>query len=61
MDLQASCEDLARRARQASRRLATAPGAAKNRWLHLAADALEKVVADQHWPLPSYRQMMFVK
>ncbi|MBB5232843.1 glutamine synthetase III family protein [Deinococcus budaensis] len=26
-----------------------------------AADALEKVVADLHWPLPSYRQMLFVK
>ncbi|MBZ9753089.1 glutamine synthetase III [Deinococcus sp. HMF7604] len=26
-----------------------------------AADALEKVVAEQHWPLPTYRQMLFVK
>ena len=26
-----------------------------------SADALEKVVADKHWPLPSYRQMLFVK
>ncbi len=26
-----------------------------------AADALEKVVAEKHWPLPSYRQMLFVK
>lgn len=26
-----------------------------------AADRLEKVVADRHWPLPTYRQMLFVK
>ncbi|WP_216317634.1 glutamine synthetase III [Deinococcus aestuarii] len=26
-----------------------------------AADRLEKVVADKHWPLPTYRQMLFVK
>ncbi|MDK2013078.1 MULTISPECIES: glutamine synthetase III family protein [unclassified Deinococcus] len=26
-----------------------------------AADKLEKVVAEQHWPLPTYRQMLFVK
>lgn len=26
-----------------------------------AADALERVVADRHWPLPSYREMLFVK
>ena len=26
-----------------------------------AADELEKVVADQHWSLPSYREMLFVK
>ncbi|KEF35284.1 MULTISPECIES: glutamine synthetase III [Deinococcus] len=26
-----------------------------------AADRLEKLVADAHWPLPSYRQMLFVK
>ncbi|WP_102125461.1 glutamine synthetase III [Deinococcus planocerae] len=26
-----------------------------------AADKLEKVVADKHWPLPTYRQMLFVK
>lgn len=26
-----------------------------------AADALERVVADKHWPLPSYREMLFVK
>ena len=26
-----------------------------------AADGLEKVVAGKHWPLPSYRQMLFVK
>jgi glutamine synthetase len=24
-------------------------------------DALEQLVADQHWPLPSYREMLFVK
>lgn len=26
-----------------------------------AADALEKLVAEKHWPLPTYRQMLFVK
>ncbi|MDL2343214.1 glutamine synthetase III [Deinococcus sp. MIMF12] len=26
-----------------------------------AADRLEKLVADRHWPLPTYRQMLFVK
>ncbi|BDP41577.1 glutamine synthetase [Deinococcus aetherius] len=26
-----------------------------------AADKLEEVVADKHWPLPTYRQMLFVK
>ena len=26
-----------------------------------AADGLEKVVSGKHWPLPSYRQMLFVK
>ncbi|WP_019585593.1 glutamine synthetase III [Deinococcus apachensis] len=26
-----------------------------------AADRLEKVVADKHWPLPTYRQLLFVK
>lgn len=42
MDLPAYCEDLARRARQASRLLAAAPGARKNGWLGAAADGLEK-------------------
>src|SRR5262245_24232672 len=41
MDPQSYCEDLAQRARAASRRLATAPAEQKNRWLLLAADALE--------------------
>jgi glutamate-5-semialdehyde dehydrogenase len=40
-DLAATCEDLARRARAASRILATAPRAAKDRWLEQAASALE--------------------
>jgi glutamine synthetase len=26
-----------------------------------AADSLERIVADSHWPLPSYREMIFVK
>jgi glutamine synthetase len=26
-----------------------------------AADALEKVVSNKHWPLPSYQEMVFVK
>jgi glutamate-5-semialdehyde dehydrogenase len=42
MDLRATCEDLGRRARRASRQLATASGGARNRWLRLAADALEQ-------------------
>ncbi|WP_309570525.1 glutamine synthetase III [Deinococcus sp.] len=29
--------------------------------VRLAADKLEKVVAEQYWPLPTYRQMLFVK
>jgi glutamate-5-semialdehyde dehydrogenase len=42
MDLHAYCEDLARRARSASRQLATAPTEGKDRWLRQAADALEQ-------------------
>jgi glutamate-5-semialdehyde dehydrogenase len=41
MDLQAYCEDLGRRARAASRVLATARGETKNQWLRDAAAALE--------------------
>src|SRR5436305_2246047 len=41
-DLPAYCDDLARRARAAARRLATAPGARKNRWLTASAAALEQ-------------------
>jgi glutamate-5-semialdehyde dehydrogenase len=41
MDLPAYCDDLGRRARAASRVLATALGEKKDRWLHLAAAALE--------------------
>ena len=26
-----------------------------------AADVLERIVADKYWPLPSYREMLFVK
>ncbi|MCV5263617.1 hypothetical protein OFC55_38755, partial [Escherichia coli] len=26
-----------------------------------AADTLEKIVAADHWPLPSYRDMLFIK
>ncbi len=40
-DLSAYCDDLARRARAASRQLAWATGARKNDWLRRAADALE--------------------
>ena len=25
------------------------------------ADALEMEVADEHWPLPKYREMLFIK
>jgi glutamate-5-semialdehyde dehydrogenase len=41
MDLSTYCEDLGRRAREASRLLAAAPGARKNGWLVAAADALK--------------------
>jgi glutamate-5-semialdehyde dehydrogenase len=41
MDLTTYCEDLARRARVASRALTAAQGACKNRWLRAAADAIE--------------------
>jgi glutamate-5-semialdehyde dehydrogenase len=46
MDLTTSCQDLARRARAASRLLAAATGAQKNRWLLQAADDLEKRAAE---------------
>ena len=26
-----------------------------------AADRLERIVSQKHWPLPTYRQMLFVK
>jgi glutamine synthetase len=26
-----------------------------------AADRLESLVDDEHWPLPKYREMLFVK
>ncbi|PTA69474.1 glutamine synthetase III family protein [Deinococcus arcticus] len=29
--------------------------------VRVAADRLEKLVAEAHWPLPTYRQMLFVK
>jgi glutamate-5-semialdehyde dehydrogenase len=41
-DLAAYCENLARRARVASRTLATAPEAKKNQWLERTADALPR-------------------
>src|SRR5436190_19965168 len=41
MDLDVYCTDLARRAREAARVLATATGARKNAWLQKSADALE--------------------
>src|SRR5262245_14636570 len=41
MDVTAYSADLARRARAAARKLATVPGAARNRWLHLAAERLD--------------------
>src|SRR5262245_50068538 len=41
-DLAGYCEDLARRARAAAGQLATAAGAAKDRWLHEAARAVEE-------------------
>ncbi len=42
MDLTAYCDDLARRARAASRLLSAATGARKNRWLLSAADAIDR-------------------
>jgi glutamate-5-semialdehyde dehydrogenase len=44
MDLTSYCEGIARRAREASRVLAGALGARKNRWLLTAADAIEQRV-----------------
>ncbi len=41
-DLSTYCDDLGRRARAASRRLATAATASKNRWLDAVANSLEK-------------------
>ena len=46
MNLPAYCDDLARRARAASRLLATALGDVKNRWLLHAAEALETRAAE---------------
>jgi glutamate-5-semialdehyde dehydrogenase len=46
MDLQAYCDDLARRARAAARELALAIGAQKNRWLADSAAALETRTAE---------------
>ncbi len=46
MDLEGYCEDLGRRARAASRLLATVSGERKNRWLRAAARALEARAAD---------------
>jgi glutamate-5-semialdehyde dehydrogenase len=45
-DLPAYCEDLARRARAASRALATARGARKDRWLTASAAAIEQRADD---------------
>ncbi len=25
------------------------------------ADQLENIVADEHWPLPTYQEMLFIK
>ncbi len=46
MDVPAYCDDLGRRARAASRVLATAPGARKNQWLRESAAALEARAAE---------------
>ncbi|MBM4070293.1 MAG: glutamate-5-semialdehyde dehydrogenase [Planctomycetes bacterium] len=46
MNLKEQCEDLARRARAASRQLATARGDWRNRWLTGSASALESRAAD---------------
>jgi glutamate-5-semialdehyde dehydrogenase len=46
MDLQAYCDDLARRARAAARELATTLGQHKNDWLRQSADALEHRTAE---------------
>jgi glutamine synthetase len=29
--------------------------------VRVASDALERITAHDHWPLPSYREMLFVK
>ncbi len=46
MELLAYCEELARRARMASRSLATASEPRKNQWLQLSAEALENRTAE---------------
>lgn len=46
MDLDLYCTDLARQAREASRKLSTALGKNKNRWLELSADAIESRAAE---------------
>src|SRR6266545_4628896 len=46
MDLLAYCHDLGHKGRNAARLLATADGGRKDRWLRLAADALEKRSAE---------------
>jgi glutamate-5-semialdehyde dehydrogenase len=46
MDVSSYCQDLAQRARQAARALATVPGERKDRWLLTAAVALEAHTAE---------------
>jgi len=46
MDFDHYCNELARQARDASRKLATALGKSKNRWLETSADALEARAAE---------------
>ncbi len=29
--------------------------------IRLSADALENLIADDHWPLPKYREVLFSK
>ena len=45
-DLSAYCDELGRKAREASRRLATTLGGRKDRWLHATAAALEARAAE---------------
>jgi glutamine synthetase len=53
-DAEPSHDDLAGQAMRL-----TTDGAARMAELREICDRLERVVADEHWPLPKYREMLF--